>query len=445
MFLRIYLGDEMPDSATPGYETVRGKGPEPLTREQLYELVWNEPMLRIGERLGVSSSYMARVCTDLRVPRPPRGYWAQCEFGKTQPQRPALPPSRPGDVTVWRPGHALGSSRPAAVHQTSELHSGRTLSKPLVEQHELLLGVAPHFLKSRKSEAGLLRPFKRLLVDIVTSKRQLDVVLGAANELFLALEAKGHRVTLAPPGARMRRAEFDESETPNEIHYPHGTWAPDRVTVVYIGDVPIGLTIFETTAEVEVMYVKGTYIPVSGLSPSQLRQYQGPTHWKTKQSQVSGRFCLQAYCPHHLVAWTMQWRSASAKGIPSFGPELLRELEKAAPMLTSKVAEAETRAQAQRTEWEEERQRQREEQELARQARMRQEARTDLLAAIEAWDRTRRIQDWIALVEREAKALPEADRQQVVQQLERAKGLVGSADALALLREWKAPGERRQL
>jgi len=51
----------------------------PLTREQLYTLVWAEPMIKVVARYGVSSSYMARVCTLLNVPRPERGYWAKLE------------------------------------------------------------------------------------------------------------------------------------------------------------------------------------------------------------------------------------------------------------------------------------------------------------------------------------------------------------------------------
>lgn len=35
---------------------------ERITREDLYELVWREPMLKVAERYGVSSSFMARVC-----------------------------------------------------------------------------------------------------------------------------------------------------------------------------------------------------------------------------------------------------------------------------------------------------------------------------------------------------------------------------------------------
>ena len=49
---------------------------EPVAREALYALVWAEPMLRVAARYNVSSSYLARVCTLMNVPRPERGYWA---------------------------------------------------------------------------------------------------------------------------------------------------------------------------------------------------------------------------------------------------------------------------------------------------------------------------------------------------------------------------------
>lgn len=53
--------------ATPERKAASPKA-EPISREELYGLVWEKPMLRVAEELGVSSSYMARVCTELRVP-----------------------------------------------------------------------------------------------------------------------------------------------------------------------------------------------------------------------------------------------------------------------------------------------------------------------------------------------------------------------------------------
>jgi hypothetical protein len=46
-------------------------------------------------------------------------------------------------------------------------------------------------------EVGYLRPFKRNLVDIFVSNDTLTYPLDTANELFLRLEERGHRVMLA--------------------------------------------------------------------------------------------------------------------------------------------------------------------------------------------------------------------------------------------------------
>jgi hypothetical protein len=40
-----------------------------ITREDLYELVWSTPMIKVAEKFEVSGSYLARVCNELRVPR----------------------------------------------------------------------------------------------------------------------------------------------------------------------------------------------------------------------------------------------------------------------------------------------------------------------------------------------------------------------------------------
>jgi hypothetical protein len=75
------------------------QGDPQLTREALYELVWAQPMTKVGARYGVSSSYVARVSSALYVPRPERGYWAKLAFGEA----PAVPAVRPDRFrTLWR-------------------------------------------------------------------------------------------------------------------------------------------------------------------------------------------------------------------------------------------------------------------------------------------------------------------------------------------------------
>jgi len=57
-------------------------GPTTLTREALYERVWAEPMSILAPKLGLSDVGLKKTCTRLRVPTPPRGYWAKLASGQ---------------------------------------------------------------------------------------------------------------------------------------------------------------------------------------------------------------------------------------------------------------------------------------------------------------------------------------------------------------------------
>lgn len=65
----------------------------PLTREQLYDLVWSKPMTKVAEDLGISDVMLAKICRQKDVPRPPRGYWANLGSSKKRRSyaKPLLP------------------------------------------------------------------------------------------------------------------------------------------------------------------------------------------------------------------------------------------------------------------------------------------------------------------------------------------------------------------
>ncbi len=114
-----------------------------LTREELYELVWAEPMLKVAARYDVSSSYLARICSLLNVPRPERGYWAKLAVGKA-PAKPALPEARPGDPIEWsRDGHPARASRelprpPAPAARKRRPTGPRPATHPLIAGAKIL-------------------------------------------------------------------------------------------------------------------------------------------------------------------------------------------------------------------------------------------------------------------------------------------------------------------
>lgn len=53
-----------------------------LTREELHELVWSTPILKLAEKYGLSDRGLAKICAKHLVPTPPRGYWAKVDAGQ---------------------------------------------------------------------------------------------------------------------------------------------------------------------------------------------------------------------------------------------------------------------------------------------------------------------------------------------------------------------------
>lgn len=60
-------------------------------RKQLYDEVWSAPTQQVAKRYGISDVALAKVCSQLRIPKPPRGYWAKKAADKAVPRRPKLP------------------------------------------------------------------------------------------------------------------------------------------------------------------------------------------------------------------------------------------------------------------------------------------------------------------------------------------------------------------
>lgn len=52
-----------------------------FTREELHDLVWSTPILKLAEEFGISDRGFTKICIRHLVPTPPRGYWAKIEAG----------------------------------------------------------------------------------------------------------------------------------------------------------------------------------------------------------------------------------------------------------------------------------------------------------------------------------------------------------------------------
>jgi hypothetical protein len=59
-----------------------------FTRQELYDLVWSVPMMRLAARFEVSGRGLAKICQRAHIPVPKPGYWAKVQAGQPMAKVP---------------------------------------------------------------------------------------------------------------------------------------------------------------------------------------------------------------------------------------------------------------------------------------------------------------------------------------------------------------------
>jgi len=412
----------------------------PVSRERLYQEVWAEPMTTVALRYKVSSSFLARVCTWLNVPRPERGYWAKLAVGKVS-ERPPLSEVAPGDELEWnRYGQARRAKLPPPKPPQRKKAKYRSRNE-LPERHPLLQGALQYFDEGRETRSGYFRPNKRLMVDVIASKQTCGRALDVANELFLLFEERGHVVAFERQGLSLRRYTVDEREKGGRDHHYSDLWSPARNTIVSVGTVLIGLTIFEMSENVEVKYQDGKYTRVSELPVKKSKRYESYS-WTSMHDLPSGRLCVQAYSPYHRAEWRRQWRETKTGDFPGKLSAIVKELKREAATIAQLVEEGDRKAEIER----QRREAQylvwcREEAERKR-IKAEKESREEIFKIIGAWAEEKRIEEFFADVEQRAANLNTDEKEIIQERLKLARRMVGDVDALRHLRLWRSPDER---
>ena len=76
-----------------------------LDRPTLFERVWSTPVDKLAKEWGLSGPGLSKACSRLKVPVPPRGYWARVAAGQRVhcPNLPILPSSQAEEILICVP------------------------------------------------------------------------------------------------------------------------------------------------------------------------------------------------------------------------------------------------------------------------------------------------------------------------------------------------------
>ena len=98
------------------------ESPVVITRQDLYEMVWSEPMSSVAKRYDISDRGLAKICERLKVPKPGRGYWAKKAVGHRlkRPKLKPLPAGAKESVHIQPRAEGTTASDPEPTGPVSE-------------------------------------------------------------------------------------------------------------------------------------------------------------------------------------------------------------------------------------------------------------------------------------------------------------------------------------
>jgi hypothetical protein len=170
-------------------------------RDELHAQIWAEPLCTVARRYGLTDSGLAKICRQLAVPKPPRGYWAKKAAGHEVPV-PPLPPLRPGQASEHQMEHyvqpepteedrllesMVGPESPPVVAPFEVL-----VSEKLVKPHQLIVEAKDALAKVKYLRNGLVDVHRPLSIEV--SREQAGRALRILDALVKAVERAGHSV-----------------------------------------------------------------------------------------------------------------------------------------------------------------------------------------------------------------------------------------------------------
>lgn len=171
-----------------------------LTRDELYALLWSEPVSVVASLYGISDRGLGKLCERNGIPVPPRGWWAKKAAGKRLPKQPPLPPLASGQqarFTFGGPKPAPPSTEP--VHEPPEILFERDPANEIAVDsdarvtHPLVRDAGIALRKARPDVDGILHS-PRGCIDIRVSRESIQRALAIMQALASTADGGGDSI-----------------------------------------------------------------------------------------------------------------------------------------------------------------------------------------------------------------------------------------------------------
>lgn len=164
-----------------------------FTAQEIFDKVWNIPVLKLAQEIGVSDVGLAKACRKAGIPLPSRGYWA-----KQSAKRPAKPKLKLGsDLISFKVlDETLLPPRASSTIKAHPAAAKLVVPEILEDPHPLVEKWLRH-VQSAKTHEGHLAIANKKVLDALISAAQVDRSALLLDTLIKASESLNHRWIIA--------------------------------------------------------------------------------------------------------------------------------------------------------------------------------------------------------------------------------------------------------
>lgn len=178
---------------------------ETWNREELYRQIWEEPLIKVAAKYGISAVMLGKVCRKLQIPLPGRGYWIKKEFGKPVETMP-LPDAE--NLPVVQRFKEIKSKNAEALapepqptdpeyQRILQLESRIVIADPAAARHKFVTASAKSLRNATTDNRGIVQAsWHDAALDIRVSKNSVDRALNIMNAIIMLLESEEFTVAV---------------------------------------------------------------------------------------------------------------------------------------------------------------------------------------------------------------------------------------------------------
>jgi hypothetical protein len=175
---------------------------EELTRKELYDLVWSEPLTSLGRRFEISDNGIRKTCKRLNIPLPRNGHWQKIAAGKRTWVGKYVEVYSGNEKIVWQKRNP-DNKKEIPIRPTSDTFPNVDFSvsaqlicpdKLVIEAGKILYDRQKDYSKRNPEYDGLLNCWEGLAI-CVTSKN-INRALCLMDSLIRILKLRGHKVVV---------------------------------------------------------------------------------------------------------------------------------------------------------------------------------------------------------------------------------------------------------